>query len=63
MSRRTLSKDRVLTLVLIMSAILVGLALRTPTPAPADYCTGGNHVTITTDHARTVLGAQECKGK
>ena len=60
--RRVLSRDRALTLVLVAVAILIGLALRTPTPQPADYCTNGNHVIITTDHAQTALGAPECKG-
>ena len=59
-SRATL-KGVALNLVLVVAAILVGLALRTPEPAPADYCTAGNHVTITTDHAQTILNAPECK--
>ena len=75
------TREGALTLVLLLAAVLIGLALRTPTPQPADYgrdsnvshlsisptglidyCTGGNHVIITTDHAQTVLGAPECKG-
>ena len=60
-ARRAASKEAALTLVLIIGAILVGLALRQPEPAPADYCTGGNHVTINDSGARTVLGARECK--
>ena len=59
-SRATL-KGVALNLVLVTAAVLVGLALRTPTPAPADYCTSGNHVTINDSGARTVLGAPECK--
>ena len=58
---RAASKEAALTLALFIGAIPVGLALRTPTPAPADYCTSGNHVTITTDHAQTILNAPECK--
>ena len=60
-AHRTASKEAVLTLALFIGAILVGLVLRTPTPTPADYCAGPNHVTITTDHAQTILNAPECK--
>ena len=61
MNRRALSRERALTLALFVGAILLGLALRTPTPQPADYCTAGNHVTITTTDARVTLNALECK--
>ena len=58
---RVLSRDRALILVLVAVAILIGLHFRQPVPQPADYCANGNHVTITTDHAQTILNARECR--
>jgi len=59
--RRVLSRDRALILVLVAVAILIGLHFRQPASQPADYCTNGNHVIITTDHAQIMLNSRECR--
>ena len=52
---RATFKEVALTLALLVGAVLLGAHFRTPAPQPADYCTNGNHVTITTDRAQTIL--------
>ena len=53
--------EMVSVLLLFLAAVLIGGALRTPPPTPADYCSGSNHVTITTTDARVVLNAPACR--
>ena len=49
------------TLLIFLVAVLIGVALRTPPPAPADFCSGSNHVSITATDARVVLNDLACR--
>ena len=49
------------TLLIFLVAVLIGVALRTPSPAPADFCSGSNHVSITSTDARVVLNDLACR--
>jgi hypothetical protein len=57
---RIATRSNVIFLVMVVVAVLVGLHMRTGSAAPADYCSGTTHVTITADDARMSLNDPMC---